>query len=255
MRGAALTGSYCGKAKHRQGGLAGVAGRARAPSPRCRALAEREGAFLLRAAHGADKSPASPACTQGASPIPPSTMFARAARESIRPSRGTQYPESHGERAAPLPPSAFPVGQPGPNTLPKNRRLPLLVPADLATGPPRNLGRDSLHPWVPTPLPAGSPSLPDHPAHPKPSLIPPEFLTAPSLGWAGGTGLTSGRGSCAEGQWLAGQQQQQCGNATSGTHGVPRGWSSGSGSGHGTASAGACFQARAAATTIFNKVE
>ena len=56
----------------------------------------REGALLLRAAHSTDQSPAAPARVRGASPIPPSTTFACAPGESIRHSRGTQHPESHG---------------------------------------------------------------------------------------------------------------------------------------------------------------
>lgn len=242
VRGAALTGGCCGKAKHGLGGLAfpaGAAGRARAPSSGSRALAEREGALLPEAAHGADQS-----MHAGSEPHPSQHHVCMC---PVRRSHGTQHPESHGGRAALLP------GQSGPKT----RHLPLLAAAGLATGP-RNLREGQPTPMAVCTPPRWVPIPPSPPRAPEAELYPPRFPTAPSLGWVGGTGLTSGWGSRAEGQRLAGQQHQQhrqCGSATSGTHGVPRGWSSSSGSGHGTDSASACFQARAAATTIFNKAE
>lgn len=99
---------------------------------------------------------------------------------------GYAAPREPRGRAAPLPPSPFPAGRPGPNTLPENRQLPLLPPASLATGPPLSSGRDSLHPWVPIPLAAGSPSLP---AHPKLSIIPPDFSPLHPSGGLAGRGL------------------------------------------------------------------
>lgn len=188
MRGDALTGGCCGKAKHGLGGLAfpaGAAERARAPSPWPRALAEREGALLPRAAHGADQS-----MHAKSEPHPSQHHVCMC---PVRRTYGTQHPESHDGRAALL------SGQPGPKT----RQLPLLAAAGLATGP-RTSGRDSLHPWVPTPLPAGSPSLPAHPVHPKPSCIPPGFPRLHPSGGLAGRGLPPAGGPAPRGSgWQA----------------------------------------------------
>lgn len=159
----------------------------------------------------------------GASSPAPSLAFSRRATQPKHPAR---------KQAAASPPSC---------------QLGHRPPPQLGEGQPAPMGAHTARRWVP--IPPG-PSEAEH--------HPPGFLTAPSLGWAGRTGLTSGRGSRVEGLGLADhqQQQQQRGNATSGTHGVPRGGRSGGwGSGYDTASTSACFQARAAATTIFNKAE
>lgn len=130
-------------------------------------------------------------------------------------------------------PLAFPAGQSGPNTLPET------VAASLCSC---QLGDDSLHPWVPAALPAGShPSQPI--PHPKPSCSPRvPRRSIPGVGWRdraylqpgvlhGGAGAD--RPAAAAG-WQCHLEYPWC----------PRGWRSGSGSGHGTASTSACFQAR-----------
>lgn len=111
------------------------------------------------------------------------------------------------------------VGEP-PLSLPRFPQAPcpktggtVLLPARRQA--PRTPGRDSLHPSV-THVHSAPRWLPSSPR----SRIPQDFPPF-ALGRAGGTGLTSGRGSRAEGLGVAGQQQQRQqqhrGDATSGT--------------------------------------
>lgn len=145
------------------------------------------GAFLPCAAHDT-------------SSIPASTRFACAPMESINQTRGTQPPKSHRGRAAPW---LSLLGSLAQTPCPK-LQLPLRAPASLGCQQRCLLG----------PIPPSTSRTQSRAA-----LL--EFLAAPSLGWAGGTGLTSSQGSCTEGLGLTGHQQQQGGNATLSTHGVP----------------------------------
>lgn len=191
---------------------------------------------------------------------------ALAKRTGSKPHSTQQHGESirHGVRTTERvsrPASSFP--SPGRTTWPKHTAQNQAATSPrshrVGGGHPTPRGGDCMHPCVPAPLHRGSPSLLAHPVPPKPNVFPPG--SSPFHPWGGlaGRDLPPAGGPARRGR---GWQASSSSSSSRSVAMPPRAPMVSPGAGAaaraaGTAqpSASACFPARAAATTIFNKAE